>query len=338
MSMTANDPVNKPVGTGEQALLQQANRLLWEGDWPGAARLLGKAAELAQAEGRGVDAARGRQMAAELFRFAGDTEAALAGADALLATPGADPLRLAFTSAAERAEALASAGDDGAAVPAYRQALAHAQALNIPPAWRATVLRRLAQALARSGQPREGRDAYAQARALHAAEGDAGGSALIDIECAETLVATHAWPFVPDAVARVGHVLEALDDAGLEARSALLRARLAQHGGDLTRALAAAETARTQSLAAVAPVSYFAAAALLAQLHDAAGERVAAYGVLATAWATLGDLLGADVAASWVRPLLLAFSLQWGDAAFADAKARHDAQRRARRAGEGGMG
>ena len=93
-----------------------------------------------------------------------------------------------------------------------------------------------------------------------------------------------------------------------------------------------------QSLAAVAPVSYLAAAALLAQLHDAAGERVVAYGVLATAWATLGDLLGADVAASWVRPLLLALSLQWGDAAFAEAKARHDAQRRARRAGEGGIG
>ena len=51
--------------------------------------------------------------------------------------------------------------------------------------------------------------------------------------------------------------------------------------------------------------------------------------VLATAWVTLGDVLGRDVAESWVAPILEAYRMKWGSEGFATAKAQHDARRKA---------
>jgi len=97
----------------------------------------------------------------------------------------------------------------------------------------------------------------------------------------------------------------------------------------LLAALQFAGEARDLSLRATQPVSYLASAGIASELHAASGDRVAAYGVLATAWVTLGDLLGRDVAASWVKPLLLSCAAKWGDVAFAKAKAAYEAARRA---------
>ena len=312
----------------EHELLHESNRRLWDGDWRGAARLLLEAARLAEEEGRTNDAARGRQMAASLFRFAGDTEDALATAQALAST-AADPARVAFAAAAERAEAHAAAGDAASAVPAYREALGHAGTLALPPAWRATVMRRLGEALARSGDSAAAFDTYAQARALHIGSGDAVGAAVVDLECAEALVAVHAWPLAKRAAVAAIEAQGVCNDDAYSARVALVNARLAHHGGDLLAALQFAGEARDLSLRATQPVSYLASAGIASELHAASGDRVAAYGVLATAWVTLGDLLGRDVAASWVKPLLLSCAAKWGDVAFAKAKAAYEAARRA---------
>jgi tetratricopeptide (TPR) repeat protein len=316
----------------EHGLLQQANRLIWDGDWRGAARLLLQAASLAECDGRAADAARARQMAASLSRYAGDTEGALASAQALAATP-ADPARMAFAAAAERGETHLADGDYDAAIDAYRAAFEQADRLALPPAWRATVLRRLGEAQVRAGQSDDGLATFAQASTLHRDEGDVLGAASIDVEGAEALAAAGDWPQALAASDRAQHAVQALDAPALAARVALLRARRARADGDGACALAAAEQARTLALTAVAPLSYFAAAALLAELHDAQHDRVAAYRVLAAAWATLSDLLGRDIGASWIKPLLLAFNLRWGDAEFARVKGEHDAQRRAERNG-----
>jgi hypothetical protein len=310
----------------EPSLVQQANRRIQDGDWRGAARLLARAAVLAEGEGRGAEAARARQMAASLLRFAGDTEGALASAQALAATATADPDRVAFAAAAERAEALAAAGDGEAAVAAYRDALTYADVLRLPATWRAAVLRRLGEAQARTGSVAAARASYAEARALHAQSGDTSGARLVEVEYAEALVGVATGS---DVTAAIEAAQAAQQDAALAPRLALLRARLALQQGDVAAALGAAQETRELALDAVEPVAYFAAAALLAQVHVIAGDRMAAYRALATAWVTLGDLLGRDIAASWVRPLLLALAVQWGEAGFAQVKAAYDAERHA---------
>ncbi|MBL8473295.1 MAG: hypothetical protein KF778_04015 [Rhodocyclaceae bacterium] len=307
----------------EHPLLQQANRLILDGDWRGAGQLLLRAARLAEQDGRNAEAARARQMATSLLRFAGDTQAALSSAQALAGTATADPARVAFAAAAERAETLAAAGDAAAAIESYATALEHADKLQLPPTWRAAVLRRLGEAQAQADAPTAARASYAEARALHLQAGDRAGAAAVAVECAETL----AGVLARDDAAVTAATQAITDDAALAPRVALLRARLAMRAGDAPAALAAAQEARALALEWVEPVAYFAAAALLAQIYDSKAERRAAYRVLATAWATLGDLLGREAAASWVRPVLLAFALQWGEQAFADIKAAHDAER-----------
>lgn len=109
----------------------------------------------------------------------------------------------------------------------------------------------------------------------------------------------------------------------------VLRARLARTAGNLPAATEDAERARQAALEAVAPVSYFAAATELAEALEGQGDRPGAYGVLATAWATLSDVLGEEAASSWVEPCLLGYQIRWGGPAFQQAKTAYEARRRA---------
>ena len=268
-------------------------------------------------------------MASSLARYGGDVEGALASAQALAAT-AADPARVAFAAAAERGETMLAAGEWAEAIPAYREAMHQADALALPPAWRATVLRRLGEAQVRAGFSAEGLASYGQASQLQQEEGDALGAASIAVECAEAMAGARDWDGAPAAMERARNAVQAVDaPPTLEARLALLGARQARAAGTIPAALLAAEQARALALTCVAPLTYFAAAALLADLHDAQGDRITAYRALATAWVTLADLLGREIAASWVKPLLLAFHLRWGTAEFQRVKRLHDAQRRA---------
>ena len=95
-----------------------------------------------------------------------------------------------------------------------------------------------------------------------------------------------------------------VDDLQLRAEILVQRARLARGAGDIAVARTHATAAHDAALAAVAPVPYFAASVELAEALDAAGLRVDAYTALATAWGTLSDLLGSEVARSWVEPCL----------------------------------
>jgi hypothetical protein len=114
----------------------------------------------------------------------------------------------------------------------------------------------------------------------------------------------------------------------LRAELLVMRARAARAAGDTAQALQYAREARDAALQAVAPVSYFAAAAELAEACDSLNGRTQAYGALATAWANLADLLGEPVARSWVEPLLLAYRMKWGDAEFTAARQGYESARK----------
>jgi tetratricopeptide (TPR) repeat protein len=114
----------------------------------------------------------------------------------------------------------------------------------------------------------------------------------------------------------------------------LLFARLSIEDGDLQAAEAHARQARSHALKAVAPVTYFSAGVKLADVLETRGDRLQAYGVLATTWATLSDVIGKDAARSWIEPCLAAYRIKWGEQSFEKAKDEYDAQRRRARSGQ----
>ena len=156
--------------------------------------------------------------------------------------------------------------------------------------------------------------AVRERRADAAAAPDAPGSSLSALVRRHTSVVTGATPVV------VGR-----------APTALLAVAAAAEAGDAEGTAAAAGAARTEALASRDPIAYLASSLALAQLAELAGARVEAYGTLATAWVTLGDLIGVDSGRASVEPALLAMQARWGATEFAAVKAVHDERRRAAR-------
>jgi hypothetical protein len=125
-------------------------------------------------------------------------------------------------------------------------------------------------------------------------------------------------------------------DAQLDAEVGVETARVQRAAGGIDEAAASARRARASALEAIAPVPYFAGGVELAEAQAAQGDHVAAYTTLATTWVTLADLLGRDVARSWVEPCLLVLRARWGAQAFDEARRAHDEQQRRVRAQGGG--
>lgn len=140
---------------------------------------------------------------------------------------------------------------------------------------------------------------------------------------------------VPERAQAVLPPLESQDPQDLQLRAEILveRSRLHRAAGRAAEAESDATNARESALEAVAPVPYFAASVVLAEIADERGDRLAAYASLAKAWATLAALLGREVARSWVEPCLAAQRLRWGDEAFAAARQAYESQRRQAGAG-----
>ncbi|ANH68307.1 hypothetical protein [Mitsuaria sp. 7] len=317
----------------QQQQLSAAQRAVAAGDWLSAARQLQQAAQRASSDGRARQAAHCEQMAASLLRAGGSLDEALAAADRVVARDPASPAAR-FAAEAERAQTLQAQGDDSGASQAWRQSLDAAEMLSLPDWARATVLRSLAGSEVRGG---------------------AFDSAWIHFDEAATLMsddlAAPAWVDVEQAqaargIGQLAHARDVLGRARVQARLDIdphLRAEVqrtlaecvldecALDDGDADQAREAARLAhlaREAALEAVAPLSYFAAAVALARAADLRGDRTEAYRVTASAWVTLADLLGQDLARSWMEPVLLGFKLRWGDDAFAEARAAHERQRR----------
>lgn len=308
--------------------LADAQRALQRGDWRSAAQELERAAELARIEGDAARATHCLQMASALQRARGEGARAIASAGRAGELAG-DDLRARFAASAELGEALIAAGEFERAAGAYREALHSAAEIGLPAWAQATVLRRLAEADAGRGALAEAWHGYEAAAQQMVRISDALAAAWIHLEHAnrarEAGETAHAWALAGRPSV---HLLSG-EDPHLASERHLLIARLLHEQGRFGEAIEHAGRARERALEAVAPLSYYGAAALLSQGFEAIGQRTDAYATLATAWATLGDLLGREVAESWVAPLLEACRLKWGVADFVAAKHEHDDRRRA---------
>jgi tetratricopeptide (TPR) repeat protein len=325
-----NTPASMPLR--EQPLLDRAQRAVTAGRWAEAAATLQQAAWTARQAGRQDDAAHALQMAASLYRAAGDPLASLRAAQRLKEALPQAPLVQAV-AAAERAETLfaasASAEEFAHAAKAWCEALQAAQEAGLDDGTCAQFERRTAEAQARAGQ----RDAAwarldaAAARLVQAGREDE--AAWFDAEQARIALAMGETAHVRDCLATPRLQARRAQDRELDAVCWLALGRLEAAVGELVPARQALVHAQAGALESVAPVTYYESAAALADCVERLGERVAAYGVLATAWVTLADLLGRELVRDCMAPLLEACRLRWGTAGFTQVKAAWEAQRRA---------
>jgi tetratricopeptide (TPR) repeat protein len=310
--------VSAAIPNQAEALMRDALPLMARGDWASAATSLEKAASLHEAAGHRGEAGRCLQAAATLRRAAGDTEAAHALAGRGAAAAPAD-LPLAVAAQAEQARGAADVGQYDVAANGFGAALAAAERAGLDGNARIALLRGRMAAHIAMGELDAAETDTADACAL----ADARIAGFLRTEQARLLLdgghiaaATRALPSAPAA------------DPQLRAEILVERARLARLAEDQKAAQTLATAARASALEAVVPVPYFAAAVEQSQALDALGDRPGAYAALTGAWGSLSQLLGRDVARSWVAPCLLALRLRWGGAAFAAVKAAHDARRR----------
>jgi hypothetical protein len=311
--------MNAQALSDPMAIMQLALEQSARGEWREAAENLSLAATLHHAAGRTYDEARCRQFAATLMRFAGDQDAARDLAKGAAAVECGDlPLKISIE--AEQAEQARADGRLEEAHAAWTRCLAQAEHAGLGAPGRAALLSRRAEAATGLGRFEEA-----------VADLDAA-CALCDAATAQRMraaQANHLLDLGQDQHAdRLLSQAEA-SDAPTRAALSVPRARLARRRGDLVAARRFAEAGRAAAREAVAPVEYFSASAELAEALDASRDHVGAYGALASCWATLGDLLGRDVARAWVEPCLSALRLRWGDQAFFSAKADYEAARRA---------
>ena len=307
-----------PIDHAED-LMRVALPLIARGDWRAAAQSLEQAAALHERAGRGGEAARCLQGAAALRRAAGESDAA--GTLARRAAAAApDDLHNAAAALAQQGAAAADAGAFEEAAARFSSALAAAERAGLGGDDRIALLRGLEAAHVRLGDLDAARSDLDAACAL-AAPRIAG---FLRTEHARLLIDAERF----EAAARVLPAPPA-DDPQLRAEILVERARLARNDGDAGLARATATDARASALAAVAPVPYFAAAVEQSQAMDLLGDRAGAYAALTSAWGSLSDLMGAEVARAWVEPCLLALRIRWGEAGFATVKAAHDARRKA---------
>jgi len=312
-------------------LMQSALTLIPEGQWKKAAEALQAAACLHAAAGRTYDEARCLQFAATLTRFGGNAAGALSLAQRACST-ALDDLPLTVSIHAEAAESAFAEGRTEQALAEWTLAIDHARRAQYGPEALNALLRRRAMTRVALGQTEAAGTDFDEAYALLAAARDVDTALFVRIEQAALLLQYDDTSGARRVLAALGENMAAsATSAHLRAELGVLRARLARADGDMAKAADDARQARAAALEANAPVSYFAAAVELAHALQAQGDRSGTYSALATAWATISDALGKDVARSWVEPCLLAYKVYWGDEAFQRAKAEYEAERRAAR-------
>jgi hypothetical protein len=112
---------------------------------------------------------------------------------------------------------------------------------------------------------------------------------------------------------------------------ALVRTSIAIETNEPELALEYALQTRQRALDAVHALAYIGATNAIAVLENARGDRYEAYRALATGWATLEDLLGAEIAREAFQLKLNDLRAQWGEAAFEAVRAAYENDRRTAR-------
>jgi tetratricopeptide (TPR) repeat protein len=309
--------------------MQSALALIPQGNWQAAAAALEQAAGLHANAGRAYDEARCLQLAATLRRSAGDLEQArLLNQRAAAVAPGDAPLAVSIL--AEQAETAFAEGRYPAAVSAWATALDQGRQAGLKADGLSAMLRRRAAAFLALDQVASANSDFDQAYQLLEAAHGGETAAFVRVEQANGLWQYGHLDAAEQAIAATESGLDG-ESTGphLLAELLVLRSRLARGAGRMDTAAEYARRAREAALQAVAPLSYFAAGVELAEALQAQGDYTGAYGTLATTWATLSDVLGREVARSWVEPCLAAYNVVWGDLAFQQARSEYEAQRRA---------
>ncbi len=322
-----------PPDMGEQ-LVRQATALTAEGRLGDAASLFEQAAGLHRRARRRDDEVRCLTLLAQCRRLAGDAQAAAVaiGRARRLARPGTPA---AIAAATEKAEVDVLHGDLEDAVLALDDAVRWHDARSTSPAGRdpeetaiAALLRRRATIQAGRGRSADVDRDFAAAAARLAAAGDEAAARRVLVERATALHSLGDQ----DAFARAfDRARQAAADAGDRAMAGeldLLEGAIAVEEGRLTDADALTRSAREHALAAVDPLLYVGASVALSELADAQADRVGAYEALAVGWATLGDLVGRESAASVFRPRMEALESRWGGEAFMVARHAYEDRRR----------
>jgi hypothetical protein len=310
------------------ALSNHADRLVKKGQIESAGKQLDEAAQIHHQANRAYDEARCSHLAATLYRFQGDFEAArnrLQRAHSL-AKPGS---AIAVSVATESAELALAEKDGSAAAAGYLQAINEGQLAGLLPTARASLLRKCATALVMAGEHHQAAYNLDAAYRLLLDAGERTQATRTLVEKAAALYQGN--DLVESGKVRNSAIHEALSQSDDHALSDLylLQATMDVDRHHLTNALKAAETARDYALIAVAPTSYISAVLALAEIHEAHKNHFATYEALVVGWVTLADLLGAEAAKELFEPKLIDLRQSWGVETFGKVKTSYETQRRA---------
>lgn len=315
-----------PVALAE-VLVRRAALRLRAGQFADAAGDLDEAAAIHQAGGRPVDEARCAHFAATCLRAAGRLDEAVERAERARAIgPEATPPRASAEAELGETRMMQRRWRDAEA--AYRAALDHGRRAGLVPLVQAALQRRIAQACSFDGRPVDAAAAANEAVGLYEQVGRGADARAARVEAASALTEAGLAGPSAHALGEARSAALAADDQAVLADLALLDAARALAARRADEALGHARAARQHALDGDAPLPYLGAAATIAELLDAAGDRAGAYDSLAVGWVTLGDKLGAEAAAALFRPLLTAMRVRWGVAEFDRVKDAYYAARR----------
>ncbi|GLQ89928.1 tetratricopeptide repeat protein [Dyella flagellata] len=313
------------------ALTEHADQLSRQGQLSEARTLLDEAAALHRQLRHAYDEVRCLHLAATLSRFVGDLDGSRERATRALQQAQAHTPEAA-SSAAELAESWNTCGDAEQSARYWLIAIEHAEAAGALPGPLAGMYRRCAMSLAGSAQWHAAMDALAKARALYLGQDDKANALRTLIETTTAWVAQdklgdayHHWD-------QSWSEAQAISDLPAQADLLLIQASLHLKSGEHEAARKTTAKARQAALDANMPVNYVTTSLMLAELAEHAQDLEASYAALATGWATLGNLLGREVAAESFRPHLQALRERLGEARFAEVKHRYEAKRREQRA------
>lgn len=322
------------------ALGARGAKALETGAWAPAIELLEEAAAVAEAVQRPAHAAQALVGVVTALRGSGRLDEAAATARRAIALAPGGPSKVGALTAL--GECLRTSGDHAGSLAAYTDALALGRDAGLLPVNQAGLLRRRGEALRAVGRTDESVAALSEAIELYRGAGadEPMRDALVERAAALIAAPEAAWQEAIGSARRAAEAAPQRTDASgaggrdagdqaLLADLAVLEATRAAAAKDLPAAIEWAERARQLALDGDAPLTYTAAAIALAGLKERAGDRVAAYGVLAVGWVTLADKLGGETAAAWFRPALTDARARWGEEAWQAIKETYYAQRSA---------
>jgi len=309
------------------ALTKHADTLVKEGKLSEARSLLEEEILLHQKKMREYDEARCTQFVATLCRLEGNIDDAYKWAMRAKQLAGhSNPVIVAAET--ELGEISFARGDSVSAVTAFGNAINEGLSAGLLPEAQAVLRRKYALALSSIGNFTRAASELAIAGEQFLEAGNVTEAIRSKIEEAAALQSAGDYVFAKRIHDIAKHMAVQEEDHKAIADLHLFIATQAIQRHDLAAALDSAIEARTESLLAIAPDSYIAAACAISDLADRLGDRLVAYEALVVGWATLGDLSGNDVAKALFSPKLLALVKSWGDKEFRKIKAEYEEKRK----------